>query len=315
MTSDDLIASVKRRASIPSAQSMITDNEILEYANEEMLLNFIPLVLSQHEDYYLIREEIPLEANVIRYSIPYRAIGTKLREVAHKDTNGNLRAMYRRSIDEITDNFEARGGATYPDNFYIEGEEIVLDSSETHNMTGSLTVFYSLRPNSLVDVDRVGKITSIDTVTGIIVFDTFPENIAALSEIDFIKTKSPHRVLAFDKSVVAVNVGLKYIEVAPADIPTGLVVGDRIGLAGETDILNAPSDLHVMLAQMTAARVLESIGDSEGLQVADKKLAKMEKNASGLLMNRVTGSPVKAKARNGTIRRGNYRKGFNSTSN
>ena len=312
MLSADLVASVKRRASVPEAQSMVTDNEILEYANEEMLLNFIPLVLSQHEDYYLIREEVAITAGDVRYQIPYRAIGSKLREVAYKDTNGNLLAMYRRSVDDITEKYR-HTTSTYPGNFHIEGEEVVLDINDDHNLPGTLVFFYSLRPNSLVDSSRVGVITSIDRVTGIIVFESLPDNIEATSQIDFIKTKAPHRVMGFDKSVVSVTAATNFMEVSPDDIPADLVVGDRVALAGETDILNAPSDLHVMLAQMTASRVLESIGDTEGLQAADKKLGKMENNAATIIANRVDGSPIKAKARNGTIRRGKYRRGHRST--
>ena len=105
-TTEDLINSVKRRANVPDSQDMISDNEILEFANEEMLLNFIPLVYSKHEDYYLVRQEIPLEANKTRYPIPYRAIASKVREIAIQGSGGELREMVRISIDEVTTTYQ-----------------------------------------------------------------------------------------------------------------------------------------------------------------------------------------------------------------
>ena len=60
-----------------------------------------------------------------------------------------------------------------------------------------------------------------------------------------------------------------------------------------------------MLAQMVAARVLESIGDTQNLAAANDKLARMERSTEYLIDNRVTGSPIKASARrNGFLGRG-----------
>lgn len=305
-TTEDLISSVKRRANIPDSQDMITDNEILEFANEEMLLNFIPLVYSRHEDYYLVRQEIPLEEQKVRYPIPYRSIASKVREVAYMDTNGDLTEMSRISVDDVTNSF--REGGNTIGRYYFEGEEIVINAKEeSFNKQGSLVVFYNLRPNALVDSDRVGVITNIssDATHTQINFTSLPSQWQVGNEIDFIKTKSPHRVVNYDKLIQDVGtVGNEsFIKVNNEDFPSSLVVGDRVASAGETDVLNAPSDLHVMLAQMVAERVLDAIGDAEGMQTAGKKLAKMEQNATLILDNRAIGSPIKAKARNGTIRR------------
>lgn len=310
LTSENLIASIKRRANIPATQDMISDNEILEFANEELFLNFIPLVYSRHEDYYLVRQEIPFRAGIVRYPIPYRSIGTKVREVAIKDSGNDIREMRRISIDEVTTSYQT--GSTYVRRYYFEGDEIVIhtDPNTFNPNNESLIVFYHLRPNALVSGDRVGVITNIipgtDPNTTQIEFNGLPSNFVVNTPIDFIKTKSPHRVLLnYDINILSTgSVGVTgYIVVNTSDIPASLVVGDRVASAGETDIVNAPSDLHVMLAQMVAERVLEAIGDQAGLASAGKKLEKMEQNSSLLLDNRSIGSPIKAKAINSTIRR------------
>lgn len=304
LDSDSLIASVKRRASIPDAQSMITNNEILEFANEEMALNLVPLIYSKHQDYYLVRETIPLVSGQIRYEIPYRAIGNKLREVAYQGTGSELREMHRMTIDDLTSQGYSADSSNSPSRFYIEGEEIVLNTQESSfTATGSLVVFYSLRPNVLVESANIATITGIDTATGVITFSgTPPTTFEANTEIDFIAKKSPNKIIKFDINVISVDAAAFNITVAASDIPSKLSVGDIAAIAGETNLVNSPTDLHPLLAQMVAARVLESLGDSAGLGAADKKLKKMEKNADLLLANRVTGSPVKAINRNGGLR-------------
>lgn len=318
MNSEKLIASVKRRASIPDAQSLITDNEILEFANEEMALNLIPLIYSKHQDYYLVRETIALVSGQIRYDIPYRSIGNKIREVAYMDTSGNLSEMNRINTDMVA----SRGtygdnGSTYQSSFYIEGEEIVLDTSEdSFTGTGSLVVFYNLRPNVLVESENVAKITAIssDGTNTTLTLSSMPATFEEFAEVDFIGKRSPHKIITFDNilgTVVAVD---KTVVLADSTIPAKLQIGDTISISGETNLVNSPSDLHPLLAQMVAARVLESIGDSEGLGAADKKIKKMEDNADLLLANRVTGSSIKAVNRGSTM--GNRgRRGYRNSNN
>jgi hypothetical protein len=49
----------------------------------------------------------------------------------------------------------------------------------------------------------------------------------------------------------------------------------------------------MVLAQRVAQRVLEAIGDSEGLNNATAKVAEMENKLSTMLDNRVEGAPRK----------------------
>lgn len=304
MTSEQLIASIKRRANIPDSQAMITDEEILDFANEEMLLNLVPLVVSKHEDYYLTSEDVDLQDGVFSYPIPYRALGTKLRELTYFDYDSNrMTPLYRKSLDEITED-SSRGTSSSANRFYIMNENVVLDTNTTPSHD-ALSFFYNMRPNALVLVDRVATITSIDRTSGIITVNSIPDVFEATSKLDFIKLNSPHRILTYDLVPTLVDDANSQITFDPANIPQELIIGDQICLQNETNLVNAPSELHVMLAQMVAARVLEAIGDNENLAAANDKLARMEKSTEYLIDNRVTGSPIKASARrNGFLGRG-----------
>lgn len=301
-TSADLISSVKRRANIPDAQAMVTDAEILAYANEEMLLNLVPLVVSKHEDYYLIEEPVSVVSTQKEYPIPYRALGSKIRELAFKREDETYVELHRVSVDRITDqNYRYYGDYT-SNRFYIKNESVVIDATSTIDNYNTLAFFYNIRPNQLVDSDRVAVITSIDTATGTVAVDSIPENITASSKIDFVKLNAPHRILDYDVTPTTLDTSNNFFTFDTSDLPTGLAVGDRICLQNETDLVNAPSELHSMLAEMVAARVLESIGDTEGLSAANNKLARMEKSTEYLIDNRVTGSPIKCSPRNGLLK-------------
>lgn len=90
----------------------------------------------------------------------------------------------------------------------------------------------------------------------------------------------------------------------PGDIPLYLSVGDHVALAEQCCIPQIPSDLHVLLAQKTAERVLESQGDAQGLALAQQKSKEMEFRAGTIIDNRVDESPPKLVNRHGILRSG-----------
>lgn len=160
MTSDDLIAAVKRKISFPISQVTFSEDDILRFANEEMMISQVPSVLQYHEEYFVIRTEVPLRPNVSRYPIPERAIGMKLRDMFWSDASGNLFEMTRINSEDKAF-FQGNIGAFTPVfKFYIEGNDIILDPKIQGTVTGSLVFFYYLRPNQLVKNERAAIISS-----------------------------------------------------------------------------------------------------------------------------------------------------------
>lgn len=154
MTSRDLIASVKRRMAMPVSQLTFTETEILQFASEELMLASVPEVLSFHEDYFVHVVEVPLETDKVRYEIPNRAIGMKMRDLFFKDAEDNLYEMSRISSED-----KAFWQGTYnPDNYlhkyYIEGNDIVITPTSLSSPSGSLMFYIFLRPNQLVLDER-----------------------------------------------------------------------------------------------------------------------------------------------------------------
>lgn len=303
MTSDTLIASVKRRASIPENQNTFTEDDFLAFANEELKIGLVPSILRLREDYYLYTQETSLVENQQEYDIPARAIGNKLRDLFYKDTAGNIFEMTRVDIEHLSDweNTSFETSRIY--GYYIKNNQIVLISNIGSNVSGSLMFVYYLRPNELVSHDRVARVTAINTTTGEVDVTQVPDIFNTMETYDFIETKSPHRTLQIEVTASSVNSNTNKITFDPS-ILNKLSVGDYICLAEETYLVQAPSDLHVVLAHRTSNRCLESLGDTEGLSNASKKLAEMEDRLTNLVDNRVEGSPKIIVNRNTNLRDG-----------
>lgn len=141
----------------------------------------------------------------------------------------------------------------------------------------------------------------IETVQAI-EFDQVPSNITNSSLVDFIKKKGAHRTYKFDVKLGKSAVGSKVIKFKTTDIPQDFEVEDYVCSQFECIIPQIPSDLHSLLAERTCARILESLGDQAGLQMANEKIAKLEAGQASMIDNRVEGSPRKVFNRNSLLR-------------
>lgn len=151
MTSDALVSAVQRKIMMPVNQATFSVDDILAFADEEMVISQVPSIMVYNEEYFVTTKVVPLEENVTKYPIPERAIGMKLRDVAYADTQGNLSEMTRLSPDNKTyfqdqmSSFNSSAKA-----FYLEGNDLVISPNGQSNLTGYLVFYYYLRPNQLV---------------------------------------------------------------------------------------------------------------------------------------------------------------------
>lgn len=306
LTSNELIKSAVRRAGIPRSQSLFTDDDFLAFGNEEMDTGLSPSIVQLHQDYFLQSDDIPLTTTTNRYSIPTRAIGNKLRDVSYvQQGTNNVVEMFRISIDNVSDyNLNSNYNSNIGFYYYVENNQIVLLAQASGLPTGFLRMSYYMRPNRLVLLKDVGIITNIDLTTGQIVMSSVPVDFSVQQLFDFISVNSPHRTLAKDLTATGLSVGTNTVVFNIADIPSGLNIGDHVCIAQTAAIPQVPSDLHVVLAHRIAARCLEAMGDAEGLQAANVKLAELELKTQVLIDDRVEASPEKIIARHGALRRG-----------
>lgn len=310
--SSTLIDAIKREAMIPSNQSTFTDADFLALANQETRIGIVPTIMSMHEEYFVRdSDEVPLEDNKSNYTIPYRAIGGKLRSVFYKDTNGNLRAMSR--IDPADRSFYQQ---TNLQNrfifFFVQGNDIILLPDVGADANGSLIFSYYLRPNDLVDDSRIATISNIteDSGAGTTTFtvDQIPTGFTTTSTHDILQTKPGHQTYNIDVSPTAIDTTNLTLTFDTDDVSSDIIVGDYIAFSGECIIPQIPSALHDVLAQRVAGRCLQALGDQPGLQMAQGRLAEMEIKIGNLVDNRTEGEPVKINNLRGLLRSAKIRK-------
>ncbi len=160
LDSDKLVESVKLRMMFPLSQNTFTYNNILQIANEEMMINAVPQIKEAHEEYFVFRVIVPLVNNIARYEIPYRALGMALRDLFYSDQAGNYIKMVRTAPEDKAFFQNNYGNNQNNSTYYLEGNQIVLSSQIVNGPTGNLNFFIYLRPNYLVRNSRAAIIES-----------------------------------------------------------------------------------------------------------------------------------------------------------
>jgi len=309
-TTVDFLESVKARANMPEGQITFKPADILRFANEEMDENVGPLILAAREEHYLTYKDITLNPVTNVYQIPYRAYGSKVRIIKPVDTNGNV----GRSLPHIPIDLALDASGTYNSTsvsgFFIQADEIVLTPKNQSPGFQTMRVYFYIRPNDLVEIDRVARITSIDVATRVVTVNAIPSGMTSTELLDIVQSLPNNTILDFDLAAV-INPATKTITFNET-LPPRLVVGDFICFAGETSVPNMPADIRPLLEQATANKTLEANGDMEGLKAGLNRLAKLEKNIGRLIDNRVE-SPGKKIVGTTSLLRGGFnrrRSGF-----
>lgn len=320
MLVSELIRSIKSRMMLPESNSTFSDDDLIAFANEEILIGLVPSILQMKDDYLTAKYITHINSPQVKYPLPERALGNKLRDVAYSSDGLNEYEMTQINSDEKYSGIGMTTNTGYMRQFYMQGDSIVLYPDINSTVTGFLYFYYYMRPNSLVKDAAAATITAIDKVTGDITVSNLPSTYTINSTFDFIKRNSPHSIMSNTKGTPAIDIVItniqntsKIITLANiADIPYELKVGDFIALAGESPIPNVPTELHSVLAQRVACRVLEAIGDTAGLANANNKLQEMEGKTGILLDSRVEGAVHKVRNRGTTrtIRGRSFGRGF-----
>ena len=312
LTTCALIKTSLRRAMIPSDQATFTCCDIIDIMNEELGIHILPMVLRAHEEYYVIDEDVALSACTIRYKIPYRAVGNKLRDVQFIDNAGTQYEMTRVSLE---DRPEYQGNYTNNQflTFYLQNDDVVLMQNQISN--GSIRFSYYLRPNELVKDNRAAKITNIAVGCCTTVFTVcpFPTHFSCTTIYDFVQGLSPNKILGFCRTVCSVNAVCKTLTFCNCNLNTidlfsitpktlTFNVGDFLLKQEETHLPQLPAELQPILAQRTAVKMLEALGDIEGMKMAQNELERMEYNAMTLIDNRVEGAPQKITNRHSILK-------------
>ena len=74
-TVDQLLADMKRKANLPpGTNTKFSDTQILRIAYEALIAQVDPILVTLHEEYDIVREDITITANDGTYALPERAV-------------------------------------------------------------------------------------------------------------------------------------------------------------------------------------------------------------------------------------------------
>lgn len=302
-TSDSLIQDIKRRTFMPISQITYDDADILDFADEEIQIGIVPLLMSVREDYLVTYKEDAITSGKISYDMHKRAIVQKLKDVTVVSPNSDPVNPIETSIPRIqSDQASTRLLNNYP-GFYVRNNKVILQNPDAF-AGQSLRQYYFLRPSKLVTSINASKVTRVGPDTNSpalaanqvevsLIPTEFGTSATFNQTVDIVRGSPGFEILSMD-ATASFNINTLIVTFSNlTTLPEGIEVGDWVCLAGETVVPQIPVEMHPILAQRAAIKILEGMGDSNNLQLAQGKLKEMEKAVLGLLSNRIEGEPQK----------------------
>ncbi len=303
---ETLIQTIKRACSVPSSQLTFTDSDWALMANDLLQTTVVPLIMSTREDYFVTFEDVLSPADGI---IPFtaNAVGSKLRNVCYISQTNPLILINLPRID-----LDVVAGIGFYNmwtlaGFYIQGENLILYPNTSVPTNTPIRLYYYRRVLNLAEPTQYGRVVSVDTMTNTVVLDFVPYDWVDGDELNSVGSTPNFSIT--NELMTAVTVSSPSIIM---DNVTGLSVGDYVTQAGYSAIPQVPIEAHNYLAQLTAAKALEGLGDRDGMTAAYNEAEKLKTSLLVMVSNRVDGSTKKVINPSGGLRvqGGTWRRGW-----
>lgn len=280
----EMIASIKRRATVPTSQLTFKDLDFTALCNDELQGEVIPLLMSTREEYFVEFVDVALANNEIE--IPENAVGLKLRSVSYKQSGSdlNLVNLPRLDLDTVTN----QNLNPFKSGFFVQGNKLIIYPSNSIPSGSIIRLYYYKRTLVLTEPNNFGQVVSIDTNTNTIQLTRVPSSWTTSTKLNSISQDSPFNITNEEISITSVSSPSIIV-----DSLDGISVGDYISEQGYSAIPQVPVEVHQYLAQLTAVKCLEAQGDVQGMKVAQAKADSLKEKILIMVSNRVDGSPKK----------------------
>ena len=287
--SEDLVAAVRRIGSFTEnvESEGKTDQDILDVIDATLLDELVPQVVRLQEEFFIREHTVACSSAIARYALPKRAVGNKLRDIFW--VSGTQRKFLPPIARESLPFYAEGDTDSAPDGFYIEGDAVI---PVPRPGGGSLRMAYMFRPGQLVLAEGYRQVVSVDSTTSVTLDSTVPATwtTATLFDAHSKESGAENRFFDFGASVVS-GLTLTFTQAIDGSVTDmrALEPGDYVTEAEYAAVPSLPRDVHSVLAQAAACRLLESDGDSEMLQLARQTLARQLENMMHIMDVRVDG--------------------------
>lgn len=291
-----LVASIKLKGSLPSSQNLFSDDDLISFLDSEMRSLIVPQIMDTREEFLIESVDIVTTTGVL--NIPSNAIGLKLKLVELVRGDGSSFPLPRIEYQQRGSLSNTNGSGT-PIWFYLKGNKVYCYPAPTTGVPVTIRLTYLRRPNILTSTNNCGQITAIDVNTGIVSVVAAPTTWAVGTRLDIIQGIPGFDSLYENIAIVAVA----GFDITLASV-VGLSVGDWLSPAGFSPIPQVVFEAHNLIAQAAAAKAMESLADSAGLEAAQAKLQEIQKSFNTMITPRVDSSVKKIVQFNGPMRGG-----------
>lgn len=298
-----LVDSVYRGILSPNSQNTLQPDDIIAFLDQEMRTTIVPLVLAAQEEFWVTNYDQPVLQGVYNYTIPKRAAFATWRDVVFVDSNRNELNMSMLSPEYLKLTYPAGGNPPlYVFGFILQNDKIIL-----YPNTAGTPVQYQLRmkikrrPNNLTSVDNCAQVVAIDTNTKVVTVNQVPSGWTSSDTFDIIPNSPQFTSLSDDQTVTLINGNNITFSTLPTNSQTGaytMSVGDYICPSQMSCIPQVPYDMFPLLVQRGIIRTLEALGDTQNLQVAERRYQNMAADFARTVSPRIDGTPKKIVNRN-----------------
>lgn len=292
-TTDRFLRGVKRRISHPNNPSIMTDDGILEIADDMIISKVVPMIMSANQEYFVVRTTQSTVANQAEYDFPKRALAQSFRDLKLKFDDGSTRDLPLVALEDE----HMTTLTSSPAMFYFLGDKYALSPAPTVS-TMELEEYWYIAPSKLVTLSSASKVLSISG--GDVTVDAIPSTITSGVDIDFIKGNYGNSLKGMDIEVQGASGSI--ISFNSSDVPSDLEVGDYISVAGTSPVVRLP-DVCIQYAEtLTSVQVLQSIDDFEMADIVGRDLEGERKDCLRVIDPRIFGESTKIINRGGLMR-------------
>ena len=311
-----LVSSVYRGILAPNAQNAQIPTDVIAFLDQEMRTTIVPLVLAAQEEFWVKNYDQPVLNGVFNYTIPKRAAFATWRDVVFVDPNNNEVNMSMLSPEYLKLTYPAGGNPPlYTFGFILQNDQIILYPNTLPAPTQyRLRMKIKRRPNNLTETVNCAQVTAINTGTSVVTVNAVPTGWAASDTFDIIPNSPQFTSLRDDQTISLINSNNLTFSSPGTDPFTGqplpplptnpqtgaftMSVGDWVCPAQMSCIPQVPYDMFPLLVQRSIIRVLESLGDTQNLTVAERRYQDMAVDFARTVSPRIDGTPKKIVNRN-----------------
>jgi hypothetical protein len=305
------VDSVYRGVLSPNAQNAQRPADVIAFLDQEMRTTIVPLVLAAQEEFWVKNYDQPVLQGVFNYTIPQRAAFATWRDVVFVDNSGNEINMSMLSPEYLKLTYPAGGNPPlYTFGFILQNDQIILYPNTSGAPTQyRLRMKIKRRPNNLTETTNCAQVVSINTGTSVVTVNAVPTGWTTSDTFDLIPNRPQFTSLMDDATITLINSNNITFTALPTNSQTGaftLQAGDWICPAQMSCIPQVPYDMFPLLTQRAIIRVLESLGDTQNLTVAERRYQDMAVDFARTVSPRIDGTPKKIVNRNTPAFWGSY---------